>query len=300
MSSQTAGRGAGKSVSITPIALGALDHAPPGLIFAQPRLLEVADPALRFADMLDRLGVLDEALRRRIDRHRPDAGVGIEGVGMPAKRFADVVLEQAVDQDHVAAGEFLQAPHLLPDELAMVHDELDVEALHAAAGLALAAVGLLDVAQPLAEGEIGLLDRILQERPVDFVGERIDESGVAFEFGQTERRTQRLEQRVHDVGDDVLGVVEFDAGHEIRVAGNVGDHETGQFRLRKHGDFLPFRQRHDAPDCARTGGVGLWNASTEYANRLATVPVEVGPSRSSARRSDWRAGTGAGRSGSGL
>ena len=91
-----------------------------------------------------------------------------------------------MDKDYVPPGEFLPAGHLLPDELAVVNDELDVEVLHAAARLALAAVGPLDVAEPLAEGEIRLLDRILQERPVDLVGERINESRVAFEFGEAE------------------------------------------------------------------------------------------------------------------
>ena len=196
--------------------------------------MEVAHPALRLADVFDGLGVLDEALCSGIDPHGPNAGVGIERIGVRAKRFADVVLEQAMDQDHVSSGEFLPAGHLLPYELAVVNDELDVEALHAAAGLALAAVGLLDVAQPLAEGEIRLLDRILHERPIDLVRERVNEGRVAFEFGKAERRAQRPDQRVHDVGDDVLGVVEFDPGHEVRVAGYVGDHETSRFSLRKH------------------------------------------------------------------
>ena len=65
-----------------PDCVGALDHAPPGLIFARPRLLEVADPALRFADMLDGLGMFDETLRLRIDPDGPHAGVGIERVGV--------------------------------------------------------------------------------------------------------------------------------------------------------------------------------------------------------------------------
>ena len=141
--------------------------------------------------MFDGLEVLGEALRSGIDPQGPNAGVGIERIGVRAERFVDFVLEQAMDQDHVPPGEFLSARHFLPDEFAVVNDELDVEALHAAARLALAAVGLFDVAQPLAEGEIRLLDRILQERPVDLVGERVNEGRVAFEFGEAERRTQR-------------------------------------------------------------------------------------------------------------
>jgi hypothetical protein len=97
--------------------------------------------------MLDRLGVLDEALRSRIDTHRLHASVGIESIGARAERLANLVLEEAVDEDHLPASEFLTARHLLSDELALMNDELDIEALHPAAGLALATVGLLDVAQ---------------------------------------------------------------------------------------------------------------------------------------------------------
>ena len=71
------------------------------------------------------------------------------------------------------------------------------------------------------------LDRILEERSVDLVRGRVDERRVALELGETERRTQRPQQRIHDVGDDVLSVVEFDARYEACVARNVGDHETG-------------------------------------------------------------------------
>ena len=116
----------------------------------------------------------------------------------------------------------------------MMNHEFDVEALHSAAGLALARAGLLDAAQPLAESKIGVFDRVLQGRSVNLVGERVDEGGVAFKLGEAERGTQRPDQRVHDVGDDILGMVEFDARDEMRVARYVGDRETGCLRFRKH------------------------------------------------------------------
>jgi hypothetical protein len=99
--------------------------------------------------------------------------------------------EEAVDRDHVPAGELLTAQHLLPDELAVMNRKLDVEALHPTAGLALATVGLFDVAEPFAERKIGLFDRILHERPIDLVGERVDEGRVAFELGEAEPRSAR-------------------------------------------------------------------------------------------------------------
>ena len=146
--------------------------------------------------MFDGLGVLNEALCPGIDPHGPNAGVGIKRVSVRAKHLADVVLEQPMDQDHVSSSEFLPAGHPLPDELAVVNDELDVEVLHAAAGPALAAVGLLDGTQPPAEGEIRLLDRILQARPVDLVVARVNEGRVAFELGKPERGPERPDKSV--------------------------------------------------------------------------------------------------------
>jgi hypothetical protein len=129
----------------------------------------------------------------------------------------------------------MQAPaHLLLDHLAVVDDELEIEIAHRGAGFALADRGLLDVAQAAAELEIGRLDRILQHRAVDLRGHRVDESGVALELGQAEGRPQALDHGVHEVGDDVLGVVEFDPGKKARIAGDIGDDEAGGFRLRKH------------------------------------------------------------------
>ena len=220
-----------------------LDHGCRGLaghfvhlpvVFLLPCLFEVAHPALHLADDVDRLPVLDQALRRRIDAHGPDAGVGIQRVGVAAEALVDAVLQQAVNEDDVAAGEFLAARHLLLDELAVVADELEVEILHLAAGVALAGGRLLDVAKPLPEGEIGRLDGVLEHRAVDLVGDRVEEGRVALELGEPERRPQPPHHRVHHVGDDVLRVVELDAGEKAGVAGDVGDHETGGFGFRKH------------------------------------------------------------------
>ena len=58
------------------IGVRALNKVARRLGFSRPRLLEVAYPALRFADMLDRLRVLLKALRRGVDPHRSQAGVG--------------------------------------------------------------------------------------------------------------------------------------------------------------------------------------------------------------------------------
>jgi hypothetical protein len=140
-----------------------------------------------------------------------------------------------MNEDDVAAGDFLTATHLVPDELAMVADELEVKVLHLAAGAAPAGRCLLDVSEPLAESEICRLNRILEKGAVELFGDGINEGGVAFEFGEAERRPERAHHRVHDIGYDVLGVVEFNARYEVGVTRYVGDQEKGGFCFRKHG-----------------------------------------------------------------
>ena len=87
-------------------------------------------------------------------------------------------------EDDIAASEFLAASHLVPDELAMVADELEVEVLHLTASATLAGCCLLDVADPLTEGEVCRLDRILEARAVELFGDRTNEGCIAFEFGR--------------------------------------------------------------------------------------------------------------------
>src|SRR5271165_2685753 len=143
-SSQTADRGAANSASITAKA-ASRSTTVRAVSFScaqacsRPRTQAFVSPMT-----VDRLEMLDEALRRRINPHRLHAGVGIERIGVSAERLVHLVLEQAVDQDHVPAGELLAAGHFLLDELAVVNDELHIEGFHAAAGLALAAVRLFE------------------------------------------------------------------------------------------------------------------------------------------------------------
>jgi hypothetical protein len=66
-----------------------------------------------------------------------------------------------------------------------------------------------------------------------YVGHGADSSPSPSNFARRNGGRSALTS-VHDVGDDVLGMIEFDAGHEMRVAGYVGDRETGRFRFRKH------------------------------------------------------------------
>ncbi|MGY4311878.1 hypothetical protein ACVWW1_001181 [Bradyrhizobium sp. JR3.5] len=141
-----------------------------------------------------------------------------------------------MDQNHVAPGELFPAAHLLLHHLAVMDDEFEIEIAHRDAGLALAGRGLADVAQAPAEFEIGALDRVLQQRAVDCPG-RVDEGGVALELGEAKWRAQPFHHHVHEIGDDVLRVVELDRREEVGIAGNIGNREICRFSLRKHGDL---------------------------------------------------------------
>jgi hypothetical protein len=77
--------------------------------------MKVAHPTPRLAHVFDGFGMLDEALYCATDPHGPSAGIGIECIGVPAKHFADVVVEQTMNQNHVSASQLLPAGHPLPD-----------------------------------------------------------------------------------------------------------------------------------------------------------------------------------------
>src|SRR5262249_21967508 len=112
--------------------------------------------------------------------------------------------------------------------------ELKIKIAHRNAGFALASRCLLDVAQPATELKIGRLDSVLEERAVDLLGHGVDEGGIALELGKSEGRSEAFDHRVHEISYNILPVVELDTSEETRIAGDIGDHEVGRFRLRKH------------------------------------------------------------------
>src|SRR5215831_5334636 len=122
------------------------------LVLLLPRLFEVAHPELNLANDVDSFAMLDESLRRRVDAHSLDAGVAVKRIGAAANLLTHRVLEESVDEDHVASG------HLLLHHFAVMDDELEIKIAHRNAGFALATRCLLDVAQPTTELKIGRLD----------------------------------------------------------------------------------------------------------------------------------------------
>ncbi len=74
------------------------------------------------------------------------------------------------------------------------------------------------------------LDRVEKHRPVDLLGRRESEGGVALELGQPEVGPERRDDGTGEIRQDVLGVVQLDVGKVARVPGNIGDQEAGGLR----------------------------------------------------------------------
>src|ERR1700741_2151785 len=104
--------------------------------------------------------MLDESLHRRV-HNSLYAGVAVKPIGAAANLFTYRVLEEPMDEDHVASSKLFAPAHLLLHHLAVMDDELKIKIAHRNAGFALASRCLLYVAQPATELKIGRLDSIL-------------------------------------------------------------------------------------------------------------------------------------------
>jgi hypothetical protein len=147
----------------------------------------------------------------------------------------DIVLQQAMNEDHVATDQFLLPGHDLLGDRSAMGNEFEIKRRDEPAGIAFADRSLLDVTQPAAERKVCALDRVLQKRAVELRRGEIDEGRVPLELRELEWRAERPHDRVDQVGKDVLGMVEFDAGQIGGVAGDVSYDEARRFGFGQHG-----------------------------------------------------------------
>jgi hypothetical protein len=117
-----------------------------------------------------------------VDRHRRQAGIGVQRVGADAGRLRHAVLQKPVDDDDVAANELLRGADALAHDPPVVEDVLQVEGRHEDARVALARRRLADVAQAALEREVGALDGVLEDGPIDCIGDRVHEYRVTLEL----------------------------------------------------------------------------------------------------------------------
>src|SRR5450755_2127241 len=92
------------------------------LVLLLPRLIEVAQPELNVANDIDSFAMLDEALCHRIYAKSLDAGVAAKHIGAAANLLGYRVLEESMDEDHIASRKLFASAHLLLHHLAMMHN----------------------------------------------------------------------------------------------------------------------------------------------------------------------------------
>ncbi len=79
-----------------------------------------------------------------------------------------------MDDDDVAPDKLLPRPELLAHDPPVMGDDLEIEIRDQDAGIAVAGGRLLDVAEAPPEQEVTALDRVLELRPIDLPGDRVD------------------------------------------------------------------------------------------------------------------------------
>src|SRR4051812_37617183 len=132
------------------------------LILLLPHLIEVTDPELNVANDVDSFSMLDEALRHWIYAHGLDASVAVKHISPAANLLGYRVLEESMDQNHIASCKLFASAHLLLHHLAVMDNKLKIKIAHRNTGFALAGGCLLDVTQAPTELEISRLDNVLK------------------------------------------------------------------------------------------------------------------------------------------
>ena len=114
-----------------------------------------------------------------------------------------------------------------------MHEILEVEARDQDTGVAFTRRGMGDVPETPAKSKVTGLDGVHDRRgPHRAVG-CVCKSSVTFQFGELEGGSERLDQCLQEVGQDVLGVLQLGCLEVSRVAGDVGEEETAGFCCRE-------------------------------------------------------------------
>ena len=111
-------------------------------------------------------------------------------------------------------------------------EQLEVELGGEPARVAVAARRLVDAPEATAEGEVGRLDRVEQQRSVGSAVLDEEEGGVALELRQPERRLEPADDRLEEVARDRRRVLDLASREVRRVPGQVGDDEEAGLGCR--------------------------------------------------------------------
>ena len=167
--------------------------------------------------------------------HMPQALLGEKRVGMPARRFGNVVLQQPVRQVHIRAEQFGDARHLLQAVIAVMGQKLEIEARDGAAGLALAGRAAVDGRLAVAKGNVGAFQQIEQSLAArNFAFRRVGEDRIALQFGEGEQTPELAHDDFEQVAQYFVGMVQFHPGQIRREAGDVGEDEVAVLGFGLH------------------------------------------------------------------
>src|SRR2546427_2694635 len=115
------------------------------------------------------------------------------------------------------------------DILAEVRRELQVQPRDQAAGVALAGGAQPDVLLPPGKGEVARLGHGEQHGAGGLILAVVAEDGVAFQLGEMQQAAHLRHDHAHQVGQDVLGVLQLHPGQVRRVSGDVADGQAPSF-----------------------------------------------------------------------
>lgn len=150
---------------------------------------------------------------------------------MVSELLDHAVLEKPMHQDHVGPAQLLAAGHVLAAEPTVMRDELEVEARDEDAGVAVALGRPVDRFLPAAKREVRRIERVEQHRGVDPVAGHVHEDGVSLDLAEVHGRRQGSNDRVGQVLEDVLRVVELGPREVRRVAADIGQREAARLGL---------------------------------------------------------------------
>ena len=197
--------------------------------------------------------------RSRIRAHHRHHRIGVEGVAGVTDLVRHAILQEPMHQDHVRPAQIFAAGDVLAPEAPVVRDELQVEARDEDSGVAVALGRPVDRVLPAPEGEVRGVERAEQHRGVDPVPGHVDEDGVALELAQLHRGRQGAHDRVGQVLEDVLGVVELGSCEVRRVAADVGEGKAARLGLPNRRMSRAGRVRHPLsvlPQMPAASGLG--------------------------------------------
>jgi hypothetical protein len=196
------------------------------------------------ADVLDLLGVTTHPKHSRIHAHRRHHRIGVEGVAGVTDLVGHAILQEPMHQDYVRPAQVLAAGDVLSAETAVVGDELQVEARDEDAGVAVAAGRPVGRVLTAPEGEVRGVEGVEQHRGVDPVPGHVDEDGVALELAELHCGRRGAHDRVGQVLEDVLGMVELGSCEVRRVAADVGEGKAARLGLPNRRTSRAGRARH--------------------------------------------------------